>query len=219
VKSVIDVRSACVPTNENPGIVSDMCDCYSATCTVSKVGSEHPCVKLLEDDHLNDWHPLWFETTVELEPEQPQSKVKRRIQLRGQKKIVKKEKIMTYKLCYVDDQWAYFTTQDLDKQWGDDWNDRPYEHNAGTPYDWREGNDESEWKIIKVAFCGDFESPAGMAGCNSKFCVQEINAKLTPWLIADYYSKAGKPLFAGVTVDEFKKFIIDNGGETYEKSK
>ena len=38
-------------------------------------------------------------------------------------------------LCYVDGCWAYFTTQRLDHQWGDDWNDAPYEHNAGPPYD------------------------------------------------------------------------------------
>ena len=37
-------------------------------------------------------------------------------------------------LCYVEGNWAYFTTKDLDKQWGDDWDDAPYEHNAGTPY-------------------------------------------------------------------------------------
>lgn len=28
-------------------------------------------------------------------------------------------------LCYVDGNCAYFTTQPLDQQWGDDWNDAP----------------------------------------------------------------------------------------------
>lgn len=37
-------------------------------------------------------------------------------------------------LCYVDEPWAYFTTQKLEDQWGDDWEDSPYEHNAGKPY-------------------------------------------------------------------------------------
>ena len=41
---------------------------------------------------------------------------------------------MKEKLCYVEGNIAYFTTQDLDKQWGDDWDDAPYEHNAGLPY-------------------------------------------------------------------------------------
>lgn len=28
-----------------------------------------------------------------------------------------------FKLCYVDDGFAYFTTKPLTEQWGDDWND------------------------------------------------------------------------------------------------
>lgn len=42
---------------------------------------------------------------------------------------------MSEKLCYVKGSFAYFTTQELSKQWGDDWNDAPYEHNAGEPYE------------------------------------------------------------------------------------
>jgi uncharacterized protein (TIGR02996 family) len=38
-------------------------------------------------------------------------------------------------LCYVDGGEAFFTTQPLSEQWGDDWNDAPYEHNAGDPYE------------------------------------------------------------------------------------
>ena len=37
-------------------------------------------------------------------------------------------------LCYVDGAFAYFTTRPLAEQWGDDWDDAPYEHNAETPY-------------------------------------------------------------------------------------
>lgn len=37
-------------------------------------------------------------------------------------------------LCYISKPWAYFTTQKLEDQWGDDWDDAPYEHNAGEPY-------------------------------------------------------------------------------------
>ena len=43
-----------------------------------------------------------------------------------------------YKLCYVEGQKAWFT-DNFEKQWGDDWNDKPYECNAGEPYDsWSE---------------------------------------------------------------------------------
>lgn len=36
------------------------------------------------------------------------------------------------KLCYVEGAFAYFTTQNLQEQWGDDWDD-PLD-NSGTPY-------------------------------------------------------------------------------------
>lgn len=39
-----------------------------------------------------------------------------------------------YKLCYVEDNFAYFTSKDLSEQWGDGWGKKPYEHNAGIPY-------------------------------------------------------------------------------------
>ena len=37
------------------------------------------------------------------------------------------------KLCYLENNIMYFTS-DIENQWGDDWDDRPYEHNAGKPY-------------------------------------------------------------------------------------
>ena len=44
------------------------------------------------------------------------------------------ESSVSAKLCYVDQSWAFFTTKSLSDQWGDDWDDAPYEHNAGYPY-------------------------------------------------------------------------------------
>lgn len=38
-----------------------------------------------------------------------------------------------WKLCYVSHGRAYFV-EDFENAWGDDWNDAPYEHNAGEPY-------------------------------------------------------------------------------------
>ena len=40
-------------------------------------------------------------------------------------------------LCLVKLPWAWFTTCQLDRQWGDDWNDAPYDCNAGYPYAWQ----------------------------------------------------------------------------------
>ena len=39
-----------------------------------------------------------------------------------------------YYLCFVDDGKCWFT-DNWKKTWGDDWDDEPYEFNAGTPYD------------------------------------------------------------------------------------
>ena len=51
------------------------------------------------------------------------------------------EKYYNYKLCYVDQEDEYssittlYFTNDMEKQWGDDWDDAPYEHNSESPYE------------------------------------------------------------------------------------
>jgi len=80
-------------------------------------------------------------------------------------------------LCYVAGPWAYFTTWGLSKQWGDDWDDAPYEYNAGPPYESKDG----AWTIIKVAWDGPFETPADI-GHSSDLSVDQINSGEAPWL-------------------------------------
>lgn len=59
---------------------------------------------------------------------------------------------MVYKLCYVDNNEAWFTS-DFKHQWGDDWDDRPYEHNAGSPYSsYFQNGKEIPIKLKKVYF-------------------------------------------------------------------
>lgn len=133
-----------------------------------------------------------------------------------------------YKLCYIANNFAYFTTQDLDKQWGDDWDDAPYEHNAGQPYpphyryfadgrtekmegDWN-ADGTPKWQIVKIAFyCPSAATPAETAGRNSPYSVQMINNKLIPWLTV-YPDKA---LFAGASINSFVEFIEEAGGEVF----
>ena len=112
-----------------------------------------------------------------------------------------------YKLCYVYGSFAYFTTQELSKQWGDDWNDAPYEHNAGSPYD------EKGQNIKKIAFDGDLEPPCE-GYVNSKYSVEDINAKAVPWLYT-HYSKPKVSIFAGASIEEFKELVIKSGGNIY----
>lgn len=143
--------------------------------------------------------------------------------------LMKKE---LYKLCYIENNFAYFTTQDLDKQWGDDWDDAPYEHNAEEPYtpairyftadrqekvetDWN-ADGSPKWEIMKIAFyCPSAATPAETAGMNSSYSVQMINNKLIPWLIVHWRMYPDKGLFAGASIDEFVEFIEDAGGEIF----
>jgi len=114
-------------------------------------------------------------------------------------------------LCYVREPWAYFTTQNLKDQWGDDWNDAPYEHNAGEPY----GDRDGRWKIIKVAFEGDFDSPCS-AVANSRWSVEDINRGNVPWLeTSRYYRESPVSIWAGMPLDEFVKLVKQCGGTVY----
>jgi hypothetical protein len=134
-----------------------------------------------------------------------------------------------YKLCYIENNFAYFTTQDLDKQWGDDWDDAPYEHNAGTPYAphiryFADGRTEKipeywnedgtpKWEIMKIAFyCPTAETPAQMAYGNSKYSVQQINKGMIPWLTSRPHCTCK---YAGASIDSFVFFIEECGGEVF----
>ncbi len=118
-------------------------------------------------------------------------------------------------LCYVDNNWAYFTTQKLEDQWGDDWDDAPYECNSGEPYYWYDGRDEEPYEIVKVAFDGDFETPADLS-FDSPYSVQRINAGVVAWLATSRRSSESTvSIHAGVTLDEFIEKIERGGGTVY----
>jgi len=135
-------------------------------------------------------------------------------------------------LCYVDLPWCYFTTRVLSKQWGDDWNDAPYEHNAGRPYrpreqGWRnrEGLYETNmrkdgspgWRVVKVGLEGPLETPADVARSNSSYSVEQINAGEAPWLRWPDYGKyeSLRPIYAGTPFSEFRRIVLDAGCELY----
>lgn len=128
-------------------------------------------------------------------------------------------------LCYIDQhKRAYFTTQALSKQWGDDWNDAPYEQNARPPYDDRE--EPQKWKITVVAYQHPkYETPADFAiiasegrwepAPHSGYSVEMINRKNVAWL-ADVWSSredALEPIFAGTPLSQFLQIIRGTGGK------
>lgn len=123
-------------------------------------------------------------------------------------------------LCYIRGNCAFFTTQPLDQQWGDDWNDAPYEHNAGDPYTWREGySSEPRYEIIRLYFEVNMETPADKAwGGYSAYSVEQINARHVAWLVPGSGApKEAEPIFAGITLEQFKQTIWLCGGDTYSR--
>ena len=105
--------------------------------------------------------------------------------------------------------YIYFTN-DMSKQWGDDWDDAPYEHNAEVPYD-------NKTEILEVPVCIDYyklmrgyenyeeyevltkdypnfsrvdvKQPKDWGGINSPFCVDDINGGAVAWLYATLSEK------------------------------
>lgn len=124
-----------------------------------------------------------------------------------------------YKLCYIDAPWAYFTSARLEQQMGDDWDDSPYEHNAGPPYEWNEHRECPRYTIKKIAYySADLLEPCtycSNAG-NSPFSTDSINAGNVPWLkTADWAKEPHIQIFAGASIEEFKQKVWLAGGEIF----
>jgi hypothetical protein len=121
-------------------------------------------------------------------------------------------------LCYVAGQWAYFTTRKLSEPLGDDWNDAPYEHNAGTPYEFGDHDRKKgihPWFIIKVAWDGNFNQPHDHYH-NSPWSVEQINAGAVAWLVTSKSSdNKWVTIPAGTTLDRFCELIRIGGGTVF----
>lgn len=134
---------------------------------------------------------------------------------------------MKYRLCYVKGNKAWFT-DNMEKQWGDDWNDKPYEHNAGEPYDdWGELLEDNEdifkrkYEYHKIKHkvlyfeTNDWREQQPCDGyLNSPYSVEDINNKIVPWIKGEGYE-----IYAGTEYEEFIKVIEDNGGTVYVSRK
>lgn len=129
-----------------------------------------------------------------------------------------------WSLCYVARNFAYFTSIPVELQWGDDWNDAPYEHNAGEPYnDHRPtpGAARVEHSILKVAFDGDLSTPRDGFDYNSPYSVEDINNKKVPWLMSlEYYQPQESDeehlaAWGGDSLDDFIKVVTKAGGNVY----
>jgi hypothetical protein len=113
------------------------------------------------------------------------------------------------------EKWAYFTNISLSEQWGDDWDDAPYEHNAGYPYDdhW---DSSKEHTILQVGF----STPSDMYvkypcdyGCgNSPFSVEDINNGAVAWIYGICGSKKDRKVLSIHAGDTLQEFIDKLGG-------
>ena len=120
-----------------------------------------------------------------------------------------------FKLCYVDGNIMYFT-DNFKNQWGDDWNDAPYEYNAEPPYDRRYYTEyDDEWcrengkgNIKHIAFVDDGRTAQPKDGyTNSPYSVEAINKGAIAWL---YHAEAGA-LKGGATMAEAKRWLKKAG--------
>lgn len=97
------------------------------------------------------------------------------------------EKMKDLKLCYadkVDENHValYFMNKDAKDVTGDDWDDIPYEHNAGTPYV-REGD-----ILEKLIITADCMSVIGDDELNSPYSVDIINnSKRIHWVMFEHW--------------------------------
>lgn len=111
----------------------------------------------------------------------------------------------------VQELYAYFTPLDLTEQWGDDWNDFPYEHNAGIPYD--HGNDyNKKINILMIPFYVPEEfsylPKDRSSGGNSPFSVRDINMGAIPWIfLMDHKNKKYDVIPSGEGVFNFVKKV------------
>ncbi len=105
-------------------------------------------------------------------------------------------------LCYIEEPWAWFSTRPPTEEWGDDWNDAPYESNAGRPY----GRDAS---LTRVAYEHPaYQTPAGQP---RGWTVEQINRCDVPWLEAPGLP----PIWAGCQLGEFIALIEPTGGQVW----
>ena len=128
-----------------------------------------------------------------------------------------------YKLCYVKNGKAWFTSN-FENQWGDDWDDAPYEHNAGEPYteDYKQESlgvengraiyPEIPMKTLYFELPDYYlYEPCDMF-VNSPYSVKDINKGAVAWIHTQDFN-----INAGTEIEDFIDIIKEHGGCVYLK--
>lgn len=126
-----------------------------------------------------------------------------------------------FRLCLIEENvWAYFANVEPTAMGGDDWNDAPHDCNASQPYP-RAGQE-----VVRVAYDGPYEMLGTQSTATTEdrlygYSVDEINAKLIPWLAdrgyGETYPKYKDLIWAGTTLAEFVTRMQRAGGNVYEQ--
>lgn len=99
----------------------------------------------------------------------------------------------------------YLGSDDCNYYWGDDWNDAPYEHNAGRVYD------KYILGYVEFAVPLKYDVYEACSGhFNSPFSKEDMMNRKVPCLTISTDSKI--KIYFGDNIDEISKQIIELGG-------
>lgn len=121
-----------------------------------------------------------------------------------------------YKLCYVEDNFAYFTTQELADQWGDGWA-KSYPLNCGEPYEpcQIDRKNGKSWSIEKLAFFAELDTPDERG---ASYSPEQINAGAAAWLVSSLWSRDPSVVISsGVSIEQFTALVHQAGGEVFRR--
>ena len=101
----------------------------------------------------------------------------------------------------------YLVADDCEDYWGDDWNDAPYEHNAGRVYE------EFIKGYVEFAFPLKYNVCEACDGYfNSPFSKQDMINRKVPCLTIFASAEPENKIYFGDDIDKISKQITDLGG-------
>ena len=118
---------------------------------------------------------------------------------------------LNWQLCLVKGNCAYFSKDKPSDVYGDDWNDAPYEHNAGEPYGFK-------FPYFKVYFSAGLIDQTYMQ-TNSRYSVNDLNDRDCKhyWLRTDpcnvYINRFSIEIYTGILFSAFVRLVELVGGE------
>lgn len=116
-----------------------------------------------------------------------------------------KEIYKKYRLCLVDGNEMFFTSS-FEDQWGDDWNDAPYDCNAGSPYE-----DDKHHVISAFVKKINLRTPCDLH-YNAPYSAEDLNHKAAAWL---FDAEHGVSIFGGDTLEEVIAKAKEAGEEVF----